>query len=91
MCLLTFGDPIFSVPTITGENARETPEKQQRIRKNRAKKNWLSKERNTFKNRENIKQNRQARNICRKRKVSGQEGWNLCSFDSIAKLPHLYN
>ena len=38
MCLLTFGDPIFSAPTITGENARETPEKQQRIRKNRAQK-----------------------------------------------------
>ena len=53
-------------------------------------KNWLSKESKSLKNRENIKQYREARNICRKRKVSGQEGWNLCGFDSIAKLPSTF-
>ena len=53
--------------------------------------NWLSKEKKSSKNRENIKQYREARNICRKRKVSSQEGWNLRGFDLIAKLPHLHN
>ena len=79
------------------ESASEKDKKAEKPQKNGKEfesvglKNWLSKEKKTSKNRENIKQYREARNICRKRKVSSQEGWNLRGFDSIAKLPHLYN